>query len=420
VIHVPETNSNTVTGAETAAPADIALKVPADTTISVAVADPKLRGEVLEALRKLSVPVVEENCDAATMAELMASVERLRPNVLILGLPGLPSDPASVVARILTLEPAPHIVAVDESADPEMILKLMRAGASEFVYPPFASTAFRDAMRRATSDSGRAVQQDRPTGSVIGFVSAKGGCGATTLACHAASSLRRSFKKDVLLADLDMASGITGSIMQAVARYSLEDALQNLQRMDLKLWKGMVATTPSGVDLIPAPPDNTAPVVPISRRMPQMLRFWRMQYDVTLIDFGHGITQPLLEVLDSIDTLVLVATNEVLALRQAKRMIHTLAVQSFGTNRLKLVINRMPKRTPIQIPELEKVMGHAIFSAIPNDYLLLNEAYSQPRLMDPNSDLEKQIGKFAAKLAGIATAAEEKKPRTFFGLRGKK
>jgi pilus assembly protein CpaE len=153
--------------------------------------------------------------------------------------------------------------------------------------------------------------------------------------------------------------------------------------------------------------------------MPQMLRFWRMQYDLTLIDFGHGITQPLLEVLDSIDTLVLVATNEVLALRQAKRMIHTLALQSFGTNRLKLVINRMPKRTPVQIPELEKVMGHMIFSAIPNDYLLLNEAYSQPRLMDPNSDLEKQIGKFAAKLAGIA-ATEEKKPRTFFGLRGKK
>ena len=416
---MPETNSNTVTGAETAAPADIALKVPAGTTISVAVADPKLRGAVLEALRKLSVPVVDENCDAATVEELMASVERLRPNVLILGLPGLPSDPASVVARILTLEPAPHIVAVHESADPEMILKLMRAGASEFVYPPFSSTAFRDAMRRATSSSGRTAPQDRPTGSVIGFVSAKGGCGATTLACHAASFLRRSFRKDVLLADLDMASGITGSIMQAVARYSLEDALQNLQRMDLKLWRGMVATTPSGVDLIPAPPDNPAPVVPISRRMPQMLRFWRMQYDLTLIDFGHGITQPLLEVLDSVDTLVLVATNEVLALRQAKRMIHTLALQSFGTNRLKLVINRMPKRTPVQIPELEKVMGHMIFSAIPNDYLLLNEAYSQPRLMDPNSDLEKQIGKFAAKLAGIA-ATEEKKPRTFFGLRGKK
>ena len=418
MIHVPETNSSTVTGADTAAAADIALKVAADTTISVAIADPKLRSEVLEALRRLSVPVVEENCDVATVAELLASVERLRPHVLILGLPGLPSDPASLVARILTLESAPRIVAVDQSADPQMILKLMRAGASEFVYPAFTSTAFRDAMRRATSDSGRTVPQDRPAGSVIGFVSAKGGCGATTLACHAASSLRRSFKKDVLLADLDMASGITGSIMQAAARYSLEDALQNLQRMDLKLWRAMVATTPSGVDLIPAPPDNVAPVVPISRRMPQMLRFWRMQYDLTLIDFGHGITQPLLEVLDSIDTLVLVSTNEVLALRQAKRMIHTLALQSFGTNRLKLVVNRMPKRTPVQVPELEKVMGHPIFSAIPNDYLLLNEAYSEPRLMDADSELEKHIGKFAARLAGIAT--EEKKPRTFFGLRGKK
>ncbi len=415
---MPETNSSPVTGADTAAPAGFALKVAVDMTISVAIAAPKLRAEVLEALRNLSVPVVEENSDVESLAELLAAVERLRPHVLILGLPGLPIDAASVVARVLTLESAPRIVAVHDSADPEMILKLMRAGASEFVYPAFSSSAFVDAMRRVTADSGRAVQQDRPTGSVIGFVSAKGGCGSTTLACHAASYLRRSFRKDVLLADLDMASGIAGSIMQAVARYSLEDALQNLQRMDLKLWRAMVATTPSGVDLIPAPPDNTASVVPISRRMPQMLRFWRMQYDLTFIDFGHGIAQPLLEVLDYIDTLVLVTTNEVLALRQAKRMIHTLAVQNFGTNRLKLVLNRMPRRTPVQVPELEKVMGHVIFSAIPNDYLLLNEAYSQPRLMDPNSDLEKEIGRFAAKLVGIA--AEEKKPRTFFGLRGKK
>jgi pilus assembly protein CpaE len=179
-----------------------------------------------------------------------------------------------------------------------------------------------------------------------------------------------------------------------------------------------VANTPSGVDLIPAPPDIPSPAMPISRKLPPMLRFWRMHYDFTVIDLGHGITQPLLDVLDSIDTLVLVATNEVLALKQAKLMIQTLRARSFGANRLKLVINRMPKRTQIQLPELEKVMGHSIYAEIPNDYQQLNEAYSEPRLLDAGSDLGKQIGQFAARLAGIS--AIEKKSRRFFGLRGKK
>jgi pilus assembly protein CpaE len=386
--------------------------------VAVAVGDSKLRRLVLEAVQEASVTVVEENCEVDRFDDLIASVERLRPDILFLGLPGLPTDSALVIARISTLDPAPRIVAVNDSAEPEMILKAMRAGAAEFVYPPLKSSAFEEALRRVIADCGRNARPERATGSIIGFVSAKGGCGATTLACHSSSHLHRITKKEVLLADLDLASGITGTIMQTAARYSLDDALQNLHRMDLKLWKGLVANTPSGVDLIPAPPDIPSPAMPISRKLPPMLRFWRMHYDFTVIDLGHGITQPLLDVLDSIDTLVLVATNEVLALKQAKLMIQTLRARSFGANRLKLVINRMPKRTQIQLPELEKVMGHSIYAEIPNDYQQLNEAYSEPRLLDAGSDLGKQIGQFAARLAGIS--AIEKKSRRFFGLRGKK
>ena len=386
--------------------------------VALAIDDTKLRRLLLEALNKASLPVVEENCDVTHYDELVASVQRLRPDILFLGLSGLPTDSALVISRLAALDEALHIVAVHDSAEPEAILKAMRAGAAEFVYPPLNSAAFEDSLRRVIADCGRAMRTEPSTGSVIGFVSAKGGCGATTLACHASSHLRRMTKKEVLLADLDMASGMTSTIMQTVARYSLDDALQNLHRMDLKLWKGMVATAASGVDVMPAPPDLPAPGVSLSRKLPPMLRFWRMHYDYTILDLGHGITQPLLDVLESLDTLVLVATNEVLALRQAKQTIQALAARNFGANRLKLVINRMPKRTQIQLPELEKVMGYSIYSEIPNDYQRLNEAYSEPRLLDPVSDLGVRIGEFAAKLAGMTAA--EKKPRRFFGLRGKK
>jgi len=386
-------------------------------TVVVAVGDAKLRRFVLGALQAASIPVAEENSDVDHFDELIGSVERLRPDILFLGLPGLPIDPALVIGRLAALHPAPHIVAVNDTAEPEMILKAMRAGAMEFVYPP-ASQAFDDALRRVIADCNRTSNHERATGAVIGFVSAKGGCGATTLACHSASYLHRITKKEVLLADLDMAAGITSTIMQTVPRYSIDDALQNLHRMDLKLWKGLVASSPSGVDVIPAPPDNPAPVVPISRKLPPMVRFWRTHYDLTVLDFGHGIAQPLLDVLESMDTLVLVSTNEVLALKQAKQMILALAARNFGANRVKLVINRMPKRAQMQLPELEKIMGHAIYAEIPNDYAPLNEAYSEPRLLDPGSGLATEIGNFAGRLFGLAP--QEKKPRRFFGIRSKK
>ncbi len=255
-------------------------------------------------------------------------------------------------------------------------------------------------MLRVIGDCERTAGQKRSTGAVIGFVSSEGRVWRNNSGLPFMSSLRRATKKEVLLADLDTASGITATIMQTVARYSIDDALQNLHRMDLKLWKGLVTASHSGVDVIPSSPDIPAPGESSARKLPPMLRFWRMHYDFTILDLGHGITQPLLDVLDTIDTLVLVATNEVLALKQAKQMIQALEARNFGANRLKLVINRMPKRTQIQLPELEKVMGHAIYADIPNDYVNLNEAYSEPRLMEPGSDLETQIGIFAARLGG--------------------
>jgi pilus assembly protein CpaE len=392
--------------------ATIAIDPLAVATVVVAVVDPQLRRGVTDAIATTSAQLVDDSWTSGDIEELAASVERLRPSILFLGLPGLLGDAATVLARMANLEFSPRIVAVSGSANPEMILKTMRAGAAEFMYPPF-EPGF-EAVLRSVVTAPRVQLEAPATGKVIALASVKGGCGATTLACHSASWLKTAAKKEVLLADFDVAAGIAGALMQSVARYTLDDALQNLHRMDLKLWKALVATTPSGVDVIPAA-QEPAMLVPISRKLPPMLRFWRTQYEFTVLDLGSGVTSMLLDALSSIDTLVLVATSEVPALRQARQMIQNLGNRGFGGNRVKLAINRMPKRHPIQIPEIEKIMGLSIHAVLPNDYKVLSEAYSHPRLIDLNSDLGVEFGAFAAKLAGIGPA--EKKTRKLFTFR---
>ena len=409
----------TILSAHPNAAMDAAPDIATDTATVVAVADANLRGQICEALQRMAVPVVEPNCAAGTIEDLLASVERLRPAILILGLSGLPGDPAAALTRLARLDYPPRVIAVSDSADPELILKTMRAGAAEFIYPASGSGtlepgAVTDSLRRVLADCERVRPQDRSSGTVIGFVSAKGGCGATTLACHASGYLRQAAGKDVLLADLDFASGIIGTILQTPARYTVDDALQNLHRMDRKLWKALVGTTAAGLDVMPAPADQPSPVLPASRKMPKMLRFWRTHYDFTILDLGHGTTPMLLDVLESLDTLVLVATHELPALRQARQLMHSAPLRNFGAKRLKLVINRMPQRARMPLPELEKLMGHEIHSVLPNDYERLTEAYSEPRLLGANCELGTQLGRFAARLAGLAPA--EKKPRRFFSF----
>ena len=125
------------------------------TTVAIAVNELKLRQALVEALRTAPVDVTEENCPAAEMDELLTSIEKLRPQILLLGVQGLQSDPAKALARIAVLESAPRVVVVNDSAEPELILQVMRAA------PPNSST-----RRLGTGSTSRCVA---PSRSVFAF-----------------------------------------------------------------------------------------------------------------------------------------------------------------------------------------------------------------------------------------------------------
>jgi Flp pilus assembly CpaE family ATPase len=87
----------------------------------------------------------------------------------------------------------------------------------------------------------------------------------------------------------------------------------------------------------------------------------------------------------------------------------------FGKQKIKLILNRAPKRLDITPSELEKMLGLPIFFMVPNDYPELYETYAEGRMLNRTGDLGRQISKLALKLANIE---EEKKPKGF-GLFGR-
>ncbi len=381
-------------------------------SVAVAIADPELRSRVVATLGNSPASLTCENCQTGTLEELLTGLERLRPEILLLGLSGLPDDAAVVLSGIENLKPAPRVIAVNETAEPELILRAMRAGAVEFVYPPF-ETHLNDALCRVVAEQNRLAQPESETGAAIGFVSAKGGCGATTIACHASSYLNRE-KKAVLLADLDTSSGMAGQLMRCSAGYSMEDAVQHMHRMDLKLWKALVSNSPSGVDVMPSAADSPNRDS-VSSGFHRLMRFWRTQYEFTIVDLGHGLSASLLGALESLDGVVLVSTNEVPALRQARQIIQSLVRRNFPVDYLKLVVNRMPRRAEIQSAELEKVMGHPIYAVLPNDYRTLNEAYSKSRLAGFDTVFGAALSEFAARMAGLEPPAKKARGSFWFG-----
>jgi pilus assembly protein CpaE len=385
---------------------------PGGLSAAVAIADTALRDRTLGALQGAGVNLLGDFSALPGMAELVAAIGRVQPDLLLLGFDGLPLDTIEAIRQIRALEASPRVAVVNGSANPEIILQAMRAGASEFLYPPLEEQ-IPEAVARLAAECAKEGTR-RAGGNLIGILSAKGGCGGTTLACHVAGYLDRRFKKHVLLADLDFCSGNAGLLMGCDQRYHVLDALDHLNRLDATLWKSLVATTTEGPDFIAAPAEP-AELAGRMDSLAALLRFWRLQYDYTVVDLGHGLTPATCGLLDAFDSLLLVTTGEMPALRLAKQTLGLIEKLKPGGTRPLLVINRIARRAPIQIPELERIMGAPIYASIPNEYQLLTEAHSQAKLLDPDSSLGKAIAALAAKLAGTEAAPKKARRLALFG-----
>ena len=122
----------------------------------------------------------------------------------------------------------------------------------------------------------------------MGFLSAKGGCGATTIACHTAAELGRQ-DKHVLLADLDLDAGMIRFLMKTKSPYSVLDALNNLHRLDASYWNALISNGMPGLEIIAAPQALASKQQPNQEQMQNMLTFCRGQYDFSIVDLGRSL-----------------------------------------------------------------------------------------------------------------------------------
>ncbi len=161
-----------------------------------------------------------------------------------------------------------------------------------------------------------------------------------------AAELGRQNQK-VLLADLDLDSGMVGFITKTKSVYSILDAVNNLHRLDIHYWKALVSNGIPGVEIVSSPLALASKQQPKDEQVRHVLAFARPHYDWTLVDLGRSLSHIAMAALEEIDEACLVTTLEVPALHQSKQIIQTLLDSGYGKNRIRLILNRAPKRLDI-------------------------------------------------------------------------
>lgn len=369
-----------------------------------------LLDELQTALENLPVRVALELPEIADWNMVRERIDRTGVEVILLDLATVREPLEDLVARLRSTSNQPQVFAMNTQAETGTVLAALRSGVNEYLYPPLA-VPLRTALEKAASARERTATAIRAGGKALAFVSAKGGCGATTIACHVAMELPRYVKNKILLADFDTQAGLVGFLTKAKSAYTIADAVENLQRLDVSYWKAIVSNGLPDLEIV------TAPLTPAGKsfrpeQLKHVLRFARKHYAWTVADLGRNVNAGSLSTLEEVDEVYLVTTVDVPALHQAKQMIRILVESGYPTGNIRLILNRAPKRIDVTLEELEKMLGASICISFPNDPEPLHEAYADGKLLSPDTVLGRRFSDLARRLAGVQ---EEKKKFRIFG-----
>jgi pilus assembly protein CpaE len=370
--------------------------------IGLAIRNNLLWSDVTAALRDLPFRVVFDHPEVEAWQDLLDRIDRTAPDVILLECTNRTDVLEEMVNAIRATSASPLVIAVHASPELEGVVTALRAGVIEFLYPPI-----RENLRKAL-DRAQRLAHRRPAGRVFAFLSAKGGCGATTLACHTSVAIAeraRREEKNTLLIDLDLNTGMVRFLMRTSSPYSVLDAASNLQRLDIGYWKALTSNDAPGLDVIAAPADLVSKHQLNREQVQHVLSFARLYYDWTVVDLGRGLGLMTMSVLDEIDDLYLVTSAEVPALHLTKKIVEVLKSSGYSEKKIHLIANRSARISAAASRELETLIGLPLFANLPNEYSKLFHSYSECRL------LTKGAGVLAAEFEGLAARmiGEERK-----------
>ena len=305
---------------------------------------PSLTAALCEILEEISATCVFHLAVNTPRFEIATTVDRDHPDLLFAELARVEGAGPEWIDAIRGGGDKPIMIAVNPEPEPQAMIDALRAGAAEFLCLPLRPAIF-EAMERIGTVLESQQTQTLERGRMTGIVSAKGGCGATTLACHIAFALQAGLGEGrVLVADLDPQSPASHLAARVKPQSNIGKAFESVRRLHSGTWPDLVSQIAPGVDLLAGTERRSTAALsaaaPEPWRIDGLFRFLSRTYRYVLADLGRHLNPTNWSFLQNLDELIVVTAPDVLALYQTRAMLQTLSSRGFDKSRLRLILNR--------------------------------------------------------------------------------
>jgi pilus assembly protein CpaE len=308
-----------------------------------------------------------------------------KPDVVLMDI-NLPDiDGISATEVIHRLLPYIQIIILSIQNDPNYIRRAMLAGARDFLTKPPAVDELTSAIRRA----GKLAQDERakthpqsapggsgshgvqtPTGvdgKVVVVYSPKGGTGCTTVAVNLAMALHNE-ETPVALVDGNLQFGDVAVFLNEQGKNSAVDLAPRADELDPEIIEEvMINHKASGVKILPAPSRPEYADQVSGEQFEKILQYLRRLYSYVVVDTCSALTDPVLGAMDASDLIVLITTQDIPAIKNARLFLDLTEVLKIGRKRVVFVMNRFDKRIGITPEKVGESFKQEIKAVIPVD-----------------------------------------------------
>lgn len=389
---------------------------------SVVSHDEEFKRQVSQLLRAGGVPI--------SIIEGRADSSGAGPDIVVVDLRGDAPSGMAAIERLRATQPSVAIFAIAGTAEPDLILQAMRAGANEFFpwVPGGQTTAsrameesFHGAVRRTAARRDAANAGARPPCVTHVFLGAKGGAGTTTVSVNCAVELARLSKRPTIIVDLKPCLGEVALFLGVRPRFTVLDAIENLHRLDKDFLKELVAKHKSGLDILSGSEQFDRPNAHDAAAIEELMRVLGKVYEHIVVDAGNMVNATAVAALYAAETVFLVTNPDVPSIRNAQRLVDRVRQLGAGAERVKILLNRTSDQNLIAPKQIETALGYGIHHAFSSDYRTVSTALNSgvPLALTNSTGIASEFDSFTRQLVGMAEESKvepERKRASFLGM----
>jgi pilus assembly protein CpaE len=354
------------------------------------------------------IPTVTLVGEYGSIAEGLSRGAGTRPDLLVVDV-DVAESAATAVAAIEQLAhklPDTAILATGHQASAELVIRVLRAGALEFLRRPVQRVDLVAALEKLARFRGAPAQ--RNPGRITSIFGAKGGLGATTLATNLGVAMAERGEDKTLLVELDTRHSDIVTFLDLKPRYSIHDVFENLGRMDESLLRGILTRHASGLWTVPGP---TRPERGhfSAEQVSGAIEVLRSHFDHVLMDLRHDFDPGTIAALEASDAILFVTSLNVAALRAGAAALAAFRHAGLDSKKIKVVVMRDGTGDDVTAKHARNTLGLPVYWRTPNDYHTVVASINAGRPVvsaSPRAKISKNLRELAAALSGDGPPAQ--------------